>query len=74
MPRILIAEDDTNIRAGLIDTLESEGYRVSAAADGAEALALYAQESYDWALLDVMMPKRDGYAVCQEIRRQAAAD
>ncbi len=70
MARILIAEDDPSIRAGLIDTLESEGYRVSAASDGAEALALYSQDDYDLALLDIMMPKRDGYAVCQEIRRQ----
>ena len=53
---ILIAEDDANIRQGLIDTLESEGYAVTAAADGAEALSSFAQNSFDLVILDIMMP------------------
>jgi DNA-binding response OmpR family regulator len=66
--RILIAEDDRNIRQGLTATLESEGYTVMAATDGAQALKLFPQEKYDLVLLDVMMPKLSGYDVCRELR------
>lgn len=66
--RILIAEDDTHIRLGLIATLESEGYDVTAASDGAQALKLYPQGRYDLVILDVMMPKASGYDVCRELR------
>ncbi|HEY0943983.1 MAG TPA: response regulator transcription factor [Opitutaceae bacterium] len=66
--KILIAEDDANIRLGLIATLESEGYGVVAASDGAQALKLAAQERFDLAILDVMMPKSSGYDVCRELR------
>ena len=70
--KILIAEDDANIRLGLIATLESEGYGVTAAADGAQALRLFAQEKFDLVLLDVMMPKASGYDVCRELRAKGA--
>lgn len=66
--RILIAEDDANIRLGLVATLESEGYDVVAASDGAQALKLYPQSKYDLVVLDVMMPKASGYDVCRELR------
>jgi len=66
--RILIAEDDANIRLGLVATLESEGYDVVAAADGAQALKLAAQSVFALAILDVMMPKASGYDVCRELR------
>lgn len=66
--RILIAEDDTPIRLGLIATLESEGYEVTAAADGAQALKLHPQGKFDLVILDVMMPKDSGYDVCRELR------
>jgi len=66
--RILIAEDDTPIRLGLIATLESEGYEVTAAADGAQALRLHPQGKFDLVILDVMMPKASGYDVCRELR------
>ncbi len=68
--RILIAEDDSNIRLGLIATLESEGYHVTAASDGAQALKLFGQVKYDLVLLDVMMPKASGYDVCRALRAQ----
>ncbi len=71
--RILIAEDDANIRLGLVTTLESEGYEVTAASDGAQALKLYPQNKYDLVLLDVMMPKASGYDVCRELRAAGAA-
>lgn len=70
--KILIAEDDANIRLGLIATLESEGYSVTAAGDGAQALRLYSQEKFDLAVLDVMMPKTSGYDVCRELRAAGA--
>lgn len=70
--RILIAEDDANIRLGLVATLESEGYDVTAASDGAQALKLYPQSKYDLVVLDVMMPKASGYDVCRELRAAGA--
>lgn len=65
---ILIAEDESAIREGLVALLESEGYTVRAAVDGEEALLLFREHRPDLVLLDVMMPKRNGYAVCSEIR------
>lgn len=66
--KILIAEDDPNIRLGLVATLESEGYAVTAAADGAQALKLFPQEKFELVILDVMMPRASGYDVCRELR------
>ncbi|MEM7393831.1 MAG: response regulator transcription factor, partial [Verrucomicrobiota bacterium] len=66
--RILIAEDEDNIRTGLIDTLESEGYEVTAAVNGADALKQYAGGDFQLIMLDVMMPEKSGYDVCREIR------
>ena len=70
--RILIAEDDPNIRLGLVATLESDGYAVTAASDGAQALRLFPQEKFDLVVLDIMMPKASGYDVCRELRAQGA--
>lgn len=69
MTRILIAEDDTNIRRGLVDTLESEGYEAVPAENGKEALRLFAKGGIDLLLLDIMMPEQSGYDVCREVRR-----
>lgn len=70
--KILIAEDDPNIRLGLVATLESEGYAVTAAGDGAQALKLFPQGKYDLVILDVMMPKASGYDVCRELRARGS--
>jgi DNA-binding response OmpR family regulator len=70
--KILIAEDDANIRQGLVATLESEGYAVTAAADGTQALRVFAQEKFDLVVLDVMMPKTSGYDVCRELRARGS--
>ena len=67
-PRILVAEDDANIRQGLVDALESEGYAVVAARHGGEAIARYEDGGCDLLLLDVMMPERSGYDVCRAVR------
>ncbi|MDY0361418.1 MAG: response regulator transcription factor [Desulforegulaceae bacterium] len=70
---ILIAEDDKNIREGLVDTLEMEGYNVTAAKDGVEALEFFSERDFDLVLIDIMMPKKNGYDVCMEIRRKNLA-
>lgn len=67
---VLIAEDDFNIRLGLKDLLEAEGYHCIEAEDGEAALAQYQAHQPDLVLLDIMMPKMDGYAVCRAIRQQ----
>ena len=66
--KILIAEDDQFIREGLRDLLEAEGYQTVLAVDGAEAMTKYHEESPQLVLLDIMMPGKDGYTVCREIR------
>lgn len=65
---ILVAEDDVNIRTGLTDILESEGYKVTPAENGLEAVDLFEPNRFDIILLDIMMPGKSGYDVCREIR------
>ncbi len=67
--RVLVAEDDDVMRAGLIEVLEGEGYDVLATPDGGSALARWSADRADFVLLDIMMPERSGYDVCREIRR-----
>jgi len=65
---VLIAEDDPHTRDGLADILRREGYDVITAADGAEALVCFSRARPDLVCLDIMMPGKDGYTVCREIR------
>lgn len=67
---ILVVEDDRNILMGLVDTLESEGYRATPASDGEQALRLLEDRAFDLVLLDIMMPEKSGYDVCRIIRSQ----
>jgi len=67
---LLIVEDDANIRRGVVDILESEGYEVTDAQNGAEGLKLFKQNKFDLVLLDLMMPEMSGYDVCREIRKR----
>jgi len=67
-PRILVVDDDALIRQFLEDQLTGEGYLVSTARDGEEALAKVAADSPDLILLDVMMPKVDGFEVCRRLK------
>ena len=71
MPRILIIEDETPMRTALRDVLEAEGHRAITAADGESGLQRALAEKPDLILLDIMMPKLDGYQVCAELRRLA---
>jgi len=71
MQRILIIEDEAPMRMGLGDLLSSEGYRVLTAADGESGLQKALSEKPCLILLDVMLPKLDGFAVCAELRRLA---
>lgn len=66
---ILLAEDERVIRESLKRLLEANGYIVRAAPNGERALALYRERRPDLLLLDVMMPRMDGYSACQAIRR-----
>ncbi len=68
--KILVAEDDPLTLEGLVKVFEAEGYEPVAASDGDAALELFIRERPQIVCLDVMMPKRDGYEVCREIRRR----
>ena len=69
MSRLLIIEDELPMRTALKDCLESEAYRVLTAADGESGLRKALEEKPDLILLDIMMPRMDGFAVCAELRR-----
>ena len=65
---VLIAEDDDLTRKGLEEILRNEGYRVTAVPNGTQALELFSKISPDFICLDIMMPGKDGYQVCRQIR------
>ena len=69
---ILVVDDEPNIVLALEFLLKQTGFRVRTVSIGEAALAAIAQELPDLVLLDVMIPGRDGYAVCQEIRSNPA--
>jgi len=69
--KILIAEDDPNSLALIVKFLEAKGHEVIAAADGQEAIERFERDKPELVLLDVMMPKIDGFGVLEEIRRRA---
>jgi len=68
MSRILIVEDEPNMRLGLKDNLEFEGYEVDLAEDGASGLQKIMDGTYSLVLLDVMLPKMSGFDVCKNVR------
>jgi DNA-binding response OmpR family regulator len=69
MERILIIEDELPMRTALHDVLVAEGYRVLTASDGEAGLGRALKETPELILLDIMMPKLDGFALCAELRR-----
>jgi DNA-binding response OmpR family regulator len=68
MAEILVVEDNKAYREALVDMLTDEGYSVRTAGNGLQALDMFAEKKPSLVLLDVMMPGRDGYAVCTEMR------
>lgn len=71
MQRIMVVEDDFDIQELLQNFLQEAGYEVAVANDGVEALSLFAWQRYDLIVLDIMLPKIDGYGVCELIRKQS---
>jgi DNA-binding response OmpR family regulator len=69
MPRILIVEDEPDIALGLELDLREEGYEVEVARDGEQASRRAREAAWDLILLDVMLPRKDGFEVCRELRR-----
>jgi DNA-binding response OmpR family regulator len=69
MIRILVVEDEPDIALGLQDDLTRQGYDVATVADGDSAIQRASSETWDLILLDVMLPKIDGFEVCRELRR-----
>lgn len=71
MKRILVIEDDPDIQELIRNFLQDAGYLVSLAGDGLEGLEMFSASPYDLVLLDILMPKVDGYAVCEWIRKRS---
>lgn len=69
--KILLVDDEARMRKIVADFLHREGYEIIEAADGVEALEMFAEQQPDLVILDVMMPRMDGWQVCREIRKTA---
>jgi DNA-binding response OmpR family regulator len=68
---ILVVDDEPTLREALVEALETDGFRVVAAADGREALTLFRSERPDLVLLDLMLPELSGIEVCRIIRAES---
>lgn len=71
MKKILVIDDEWKIRKLIKDYLVREGYSVDEAGDGEEGLELFFKNHYDIVILDIMMPKIDGWSVCRKIREES---
>jgi DNA-binding response OmpR family regulator len=69
--RILLVDDEERIRDMIKEYTSLEGYIIDEAADGIQALELFSMHKYSLIILDVMMPKIDGWSVCREIRKMS---
>lgn len=69
MYRILVVDDEENIREVIKEYAEFEGHQVSEACDGMQAIDMVKNNDYDIIIMDVMMPRLDGYSACKEIRK-----
>ncbi len=70
MAKLLIVDDEEKIREVVREYAEFEGYEVAEAADGREAVSLCRIENFDLIIMDIMMPKLDGYSACKEIKKE----
>ncbi len=68
--RVLVIEDDGSLRRGLCDNLDAQGWEVKAAADGEEGLELALSWRADLILLDLMLPRVNGYEICRAVRME----
>ena len=68
--KILVVEDEPQMRMGLCKNLEFEGYEVDEAVDGEEGLNKILENTYDIVILDVMMPRMNGFDVCKKVREK----
>ena len=71
MQKILVADDEEDIRLIIKFALEDKGYKVITASDGAEAVAIADKEKIDLIILDAAMPKMDGYEACRKLKKDA---
>ena len=71
MKKILVVEDEWKMRRLIKDYLVKEGYQVDEAGDGMQAVEMFQEGVYDLVILDIMLPKMDGWSVCREIRRES---
>lgn len=71
MTRLLVIDDEANLRHTLSYALKQEGYEVLTAADGEEGLEIFRRTSPDLVILDVMLPRMDGFEVCRRLRKES---
>jgi two-component system alkaline phosphatase synthesis response regulator PhoP len=71
--KVLLVEDEEGLILTLTDRLQSEGFGVESATDGEAGLALALAENFDLIILDVMLPKKNGYDVCRDLRQKGVA-
>jgi len=69
MEKILIIEDEESILMALTDDLALEGYEVASARDGLQGLSMAKEKGHDLIILDIMLPKMDGFEVCKQLRQ-----
>ncbi|EHO78424.1 MULTISPECIES: response regulator transcription factor [Fusobacterium] len=72
MKKILIVEDEKEIRNILKVYLLTAGYEVTEAADGEEAMKIFYEKPFDLVILDIMLPKKDGWSICREIKEYSS--
>lgn len=72
MNKILVVEDDSDIQELVREFLSAQNYEIHAANDGPEGFKLFRANDYDLVLLDIMLPKLDGYGVCRMIRQHSS--
>jgi DNA-binding response OmpR family regulator len=73
MKKILVVEDDPAISKGLIENLEQEHYKVVSADDGEKGYKMAKRENPDLIILDIMLPSKNGYEICQDLRKENIA-
>lgn len=70
-PKILLVEDESSLVLTLTDLLQSEGYQVESVGDGQDALETALQGNFSLIILDVMLPRKDGFEICRTLRRRS---